>query len=76
MLSREELILVDGSVGNPPLDSLIEASCIAGYQLLSVWPVDVAQWRADGVSDAQARARLDAAGLIVVQQIDCLMMWT
>jgi len=74
LLSRDELILVTGVVGNPPLDTLIEASCIAGYRGLSVWPVDVAQWRADGVTDAQARARFDAAGLIVVQQ-ECLMRW-
>ena len=74
MLSRDELILVTGTVGNPPLDTLIEACAAGGYRGLSIWPVDVAQWRADGVTDAQARARFEAAGLIVAQQ-ECLMRW-
>lgn len=74
MLNRDDLILVTGVIGNPPLDTLIEAAGAGGYQGLSVWPVDVAQWRADGVTDAQARARFEAAGLVVAQQ-ECLMRW-
>jgi sugar phosphate isomerase/epimerase len=74
LLSRDDLILVTGVVGNPPLDTLIEAALAGGYKGLSVWPVDVAQWRADGVSDAAAKDRIEAAGLVVAQQ-ECLMRW-
>ncbi len=74
MLSRDDLILVTGVVGNPPLDTLIEAALAGGYRGLAIWPVDVAQWRAAGVSDADARARIEAAGLVVAQQ-ECLMRW-
>jgi sugar phosphate isomerase/epimerase len=74
LLSRDDLILVTGVVGNPPLSTLIEAALAGGYKGLSVWPVDVAAWRADGVSDAQARERIESAGLVVAQQ-ECLMRW-
>ncbi len=74
MLSREDLILATGTVGNPPLDTLIEAAVAGGYRGLSIWPVDVTQWRADGLTDEQARERIEAAGLVVAQQ-ECLFRW-
>jgi hypothetical protein len=49
VLSRDELIMATGTVGNPPLDRLIEAAVAGGYRGLSVWPTDVAAWRADGI---------------------------
>jgi sugar phosphate isomerase/epimerase len=75
MLSREELILSSGTVGNPPLDGLIEAATAGGYNSVVIWPADYLQWRESGISDPEARVRLDAAG-ISVAQVDCLLMWT
>jgi sugar phosphate isomerase/epimerase len=74
VLSRDDLILATGTVGNPPLETLVEAAQAGAYRGLSIWPVDVAQWRADGLTDAQARARFEAAGLVVAQQ-ECLLRW-
>lgn len=75
MLSREALILSSGTVGNPPLDGLIEAAQAGGYDSVVIWPADYLAWRESGISDAEARARLDGAG-ISVAQVDCLLMWT
>ncbi len=74
MLSRDELILSTGTVGNPPLPDLLAACAAGGYGSVAVWPADYQQWRAAGVADVEARARLDAAG-IRVAQVDCLLMW-
>ncbi len=75
MLSREELILSTGTVGNPPLPDLLSAAGDAGYTSLAIWPADYRQWREAGISDAEARARIDDSGLRVAQ-VDCLLMWS
>ena len=75
MLSRDALILSTGTVGNPPLDGLIEAANAGGYGSVAIWPADYLLWREHGISDLQARARLDNAG-IAVSQVDCLLMWS
>jgi sugar phosphate isomerase/epimerase len=75
MLSREELILSTGTVGNPPLPELLGAADAGGYTSLAIWPTDYLQWRESGISDAQARARIDDAGLRVAQ-VDTLLMWS
>jgi sugar phosphate isomerase/epimerase len=75
MLSRDELILSSGTVGNPPLDGLIEAAVAGGYGSVAIWPADYLQWRESGISDGQARSRLNDAG-IAVSQVDCLLMWS
>jgi sugar phosphate isomerase/epimerase len=75
MLSRDELILSSGTVGNPPLAGLIEAAVAGGYGSVAIWPADYLQWRESGISDGQARSLLDDAG-IAVSQVDCLLMWS
>jgi sugar phosphate isomerase/epimerase len=75
MLSRDALILSTGTVGNPPLDGLIEAADAGGYKSIAIWPADYLQWREQGIPDGQASARLDDAG-IAVSQVDCLLMWS
>jgi sugar phosphate isomerase/epimerase len=74
MLSRDALILSTGTVGNPALSDLIEACGAGDYSAIAVWPADLQRWRAAGIEDAIARARLDDAG-IGVAQVDCLLMW-
>jgi sugar phosphate isomerase/epimerase len=73
MLSRDALILSTGTVGNPPLEGLIEAAVAGSYTSVAIWPADYLQWRENGISDAEAKVRLDAAG-IAVDQVDCLLM--
>ncbi|HEX4016165.1 MAG TPA: sugar phosphate isomerase/epimerase [Frankiaceae bacterium] len=74
MHSRDELILATGTLNNPPLDTLLLACVAVGYTGLSIWPVDVAAWRADGTTDSEARARIEGAGLNV-PQVECLFRW-
>jgi sugar phosphate isomerase/epimerase len=75
MLSREELILSTGTVGNPSLTTLLEAAGAGAYTGLAIWPADYTRWRAEGTSDAEAHRRIADQGLTVAQ-LDCLLMWT
>jgi len=75
MLSRHALILSTGTVGNPSLPDLIAAAEAGDYASIALWPMDYERWRAEGVSDAEAKRRLDEAG-IAVAQLDCLLMWS
>src|ERR1700710_2151120 len=75
MLSREELILSTGTVGNPSLSTLLEAAGAGGFTSLAIWPADFQRWRAEGIPDNEAQARIADHGLSV-SQVDCLLMWT
>jgi sugar phosphate isomerase/epimerase len=75
MLSREELILSTGTVGNPSLTTLLKAATAGAYTGLAIWPADYARWRAEGSSDTESQRRIAEAGLKVAQ-LDCLLMWT
>jgi sugar phosphate isomerase/epimerase len=75
MLSRDALILSTGTVGNPPLENLIEAAAAGGYGAVAIWPADYLAWRESGITDSEARTRLSDAG-ITVSQVDCLLMWS
>jgi sugar phosphate isomerase/epimerase len=75
MLSRDALILSTGTVGNPSLPDLVDAAVAGGYAELAVWPMDYRRWREEGTADAEARRRLDGAGL-TVSQLDTLLMWS
>lgn len=74
MLSPADLILSTGTIGNPPIRLLLEAARAGGYAGITCWPQDYRQWRADGISDSEARSRCEEAG-VQISHIDCLLRW-
>src|SRR3978361_2400376 len=75
MLSRDELILSSGTVGNPSLSVLLDAAVEGGYTSLAIWPADYLRWRSEGSTDEVAAKQIRDRGLSV-SQVDCLLMWT
>jgi sugar phosphate isomerase/epimerase len=75
MLSRDQLILSSGTVGNPSLEELLTAARAGGYGAVVLWGDSWRRWRADGITDAEARKRFDESG-IRVAQLDGLLRWT
>lgn len=75
MLSRDELILSTGTVGNPALQDLLAATQAGAYSGIVAWGDSYRRWRADGVPDPEAKKRFDDCG-VAVAQLDGLLRWT
>lgn len=73
-LGREDLVLSAGThLVTPFLDRLAPAAA-AGFAGVSVYPHEIDQLRAGGVGDAEIRARVADAGL-VVGELDAVTSW-
>jgi len=75
MLAADDLVVTGATLGNPPFEVLVEAARAGGFHGLSLWPRETyARARSAGATDAELRARLADAGL-VVNDVDALIRW-
>jgi sugar phosphate isomerase/epimerase len=74
-LDQHDLVLCSGTLLGHPLRAKIRAAADAGYAGITLWPDDVAQARAEGLSDADVRSLLADHDLVVVD-MDPLLDWT
>ena len=74
MLGPDDLVLCAGTLGSAPLREKIEAAADAGFRGVSLYPADLQQARAAGLSYKELRHLLDDRGLEVAE-LDPLMSW-
>jgi sugar phosphate isomerase/epimerase len=74
-LDQHDLILCSGTLLGHPLRAKIRAAAEAGYAGITLWPDDVAQAHAEGLSDDDIRKLLADHGQVVVD-MDPLLDWT
>lgn len=74
-LGPDDLVLCSGTLLGHPLRAKIRAAAEAGYRGITLWPEDVAQAHAEGLSDADIRALLADHGQRVLD-MDPLLDWT
>ncbi|MBW2389141.1 MAG: sugar phosphate isomerase/epimerase [Deltaproteobacteria bacterium] len=73
-LNPGDLLLCAGTLAATPLVDRIAPTAAAGFQGLSVFTTDVASAAAAGVSLAELRSRIEAAGL-AIGEVDPLANW-
>ncbi len=73
-LGRDDLVLCAGTLLGADLLTLCDAARAGGFNGITLWPDHVERARAAGHSDADLRARLDDAGLVVAD-LDPLLTW-
>lgn len=73
-LGRDDLVLCAGTIPNASFVERVEAARAGGFAAISLRVRDHARARADGLSDADLRARLDDAG-VAVAEIEVLNAW-
>jgi sugar phosphate isomerase/epimerase len=74
VLGPGDLVLCGGTLLRADLLALLEAARAGGFAAVSPWPAQVERSRAAGIGDAEVRARLRDAGL-VVDALDPLLTW-
>ena len=73
-LGRDDLVLCAGTIPNASFAERLDAARAGGFAGISLRVRDHARARADGLSDADLRARLDDAG-VAVAEIEVLNAW-
>jgi sugar phosphate isomerase/epimerase len=73
-LGPDDLVLCAGTLLEADLPTLCRAAAAGGFAGVTLWPDHVERSRAAGHSDAELRARLDDAGLVVAD-LDPLLTW-
>ena len=74
MLGPNDLVLCAGTLLQADLPTLCDAARAGGFAGITLWPDHVERARAAGHSDADLRARLADAGLVVAD-LDPLLTW-
>jgi len=73
-VKQRDLILSSGTLENPPLADVLEAARAGGYNGITLWPGDYHPARRGSERLAEMRARLDDAGLPLLD-VDALIAW-
>jgi len=73
-LGPDDLVLCSGTMRAASLREMCEAAVAGGFAAITLWPEDYDRARAEGLSDADMRAMLADAGLVVAD-LDPLLAW-
>lgn len=73
-LGRDDLVLCAGTIPNASFGERLDAARAGGFTGISLRVRDHARARAEGLSDADLRARLDDAG-VAIAEIEVLNAW-
>jgi sugar phosphate isomerase/epimerase len=74
MLGPNDLVICSGTLMQRGFRALCEAGAAGGFAGITLWPQDVEQARAEGLSEADQRAMLRDSGLVVAD-LDPLLGW-
>jgi sugar phosphate isomerase/epimerase len=73
-LTRDDLVLSTGVLGNPPIEVVCEAAIAGGFAGIATWPHDLHRLSAERRPVVELRRRAEDAGL-VVDHVDATFAW-